>query len=183
MASLPQGHILHGADTAGRPAYPRFGDLLKAFVLLGVAALFGMTTISLRFQLVDWRVQSRDLQQQLRSTEAELFALRRDVGQLAKGERLMQLATETLNLKPVDPGRIERLELDPGRVEVWSRAATWESLPEEETFADSLKPLAELVGRPDWEPSPALRRQIDQLESPFASGPPESAASPGPVRE
>lgn len=108
------------AHAALRAPVPRIGEMVAALVILTEVAVLGMLTVGLRFQLVDWRVESRDLQAALRDLEGERTMLRRDVAALATGERLLQLAEDQFNLVAARPDQLVRVAIPLDRANAWN---------------------------------------------------------------
>jgi cell division protein FtsL len=137
------------------PAFPRTAELAKAMAILVAAAALGMATARLRFQVVDWGVESRDLQTNLRRAESEAAALRRDVARLKSPARLTEIAETRLGLAKLPPETVLRLPITAQRVQAWqlalekaSRLGGFEPTPSDfDAFADSLAPVAEMIRR------------------------------------
>jgi len=91
------------------PRYPSAWDLIACVAILGWLAALGMATVHLNFLRVDWRIECRDLQNELRHLEASNLKLRRDIAQFSEPDRLATLGDERLGLAKVDPQRLERL--------------------------------------------------------------------------
>jgi hypothetical protein len=101
--------------------YPRAGEMFVALVLLAEIALFAMVTVRFRFRLVDWRVESRDIQEALRELEAQQIMLRRDVAALSTGPRLAEFAEQRFELTPARPDQLARLEVPLDRARAWDQ--------------------------------------------------------------
>jgi hypothetical protein len=168
---------------ARRGAFPRAAELFKALVLLAVAASLGGATARARFQLIDWDVESRDLQARLRRAEREAASLRRDVARLKSPDRLAQIAAEQLGVAKLPPESVTRLRLEPQRVEAWDkalRAAATEREPRNGENAlrshanlASLEPVAAMIAPP----RPTLQPQTARVENALHPSPVQAVST------
>jgi len=167
-----------------QPRLPGWGDCAAWIALAGVAGGLALATISVRFQLVDWRVESVDLQERLRRAEEMESQLRADIARGQRADYLMKLATETLFLQPVDPRQVLALDVSDERLARFEKA--WELVGDGAATAAPTsqiphrEPVEAMVSRRIAPLQDAGRRLTDALPRPsdLAPLPPPRVAAP-----
>jgi hypothetical protein len=82
---------------------------------LGAALLtcLAVVSVSLRFEEVDLKVQTRELQAMVRKAETEEIQLRNDVARWQRGDYLKSIAEESLAMQPAEAQSLGTLVVNP----------------------------------------------------------------------